>query len=146
MRVPLAAALGALLALAGCEDVRRFAGNWAGPVSADPALRQGFGPDAVLRLSIAQVTRTALEASVDVPGAGLLRFEPLRPAAHDALGDLRLDGEPLRTFLGFARPPGAEPYLVVISLFPEDRIAARVIRGPDEVYGVFSLERAAGPR
>jgi hypothetical protein len=71
-----------------------------------------------------------------------VRFEPIRHASDDALGDLRLDGEPLRTFLGFLRPPTGQPYLAVVSLFAEDRIDVRLIRGPDEAYGVFSLRRA----
>jgi hypothetical protein len=34
----------------------------------------------------------------------------------------------------------------VVSLYPEDRLDVRLVRGPDEVYGVFSLrrERPAG--
>ena len=57
------------------------------------------------------------------------------------MGDLRLDGEPLRSFLGFVRPAFGEPYLTVISLFAEERVDVRLIRGPEEAYGVFHLTR-----
>jgi hypothetical protein len=146
VRVPLgrgAALVLALFGAAGCEDIRRFEGAWAGPVSADPAHQQGFGAQAFLRAHVASVSRTAIEMSIDLPGQGTpTRFEPIRHAADDVLGDLRLEGEPLRTFLGFLRPPATDAYLAVISLFADERIDVRVIRGPDELYGVFSLRRA----
>jgi hypothetical protein len=128
---------------AGCEDIRHFEGVWVGSVSADPAHQQGFGDAAFLRATVISVDRIAVRMTVDLPGQGApLPFEPIRHAADDALGDLRLEGEPLRTFLGYVRPPAEVPYLVVVSLFAEDRIDVRVIRGPDETYGVFTLHRA----
>ncbi len=141
MRVPL---LVILLALsAGCQDLREYAGDWVGPVSADPHLRQGFDPSAVVRTKIALATRERLDATLEVPGTSdPIPFEAIRGAQADALGEMRLDGEPLRSYVGFLRPGGIDPYLAVISLFPEERIVARVIRGPDELYGVFALRRA----
>ena len=145
MRVSLGLIL--LLLAGGCEDIRRFEGVWVGPVSADPAHQQGFGDTAFLRATVGPVSRTSIDLTVDLPqGTAPLRFEAIRHAADDALGDLRLEGEPLRTFLGFLRPPGAQPYLTVVSLFAEDRIDVRIIRGPDEAYGVFTLRRARSNR
>jgi hypothetical protein len=142
----LATALALVLA-AGCEDIRRFEGVWVGPVSADPAHQQGFGAAAFLRATVGPVSRTSIELSMELPQAGAsVPFEPIRHASDDALGDLRLDGEPLRTFLGFLRPAGVQPYLAVVSLFAEERIDVRLIRGPDEAYGVFSLRRARSAR
>jgi hypothetical protein len=141
VRVPLVVAF--LLLGAGCEDIRRFEGVWTGPVSGDPAHQTGFGSEAFLRATVGPVSRTSIDLSMELPQAGsAVRFEPIRHASDDALGDLRLDGEPLRTFLGFLRPPTGQPYLAVVSLFAEDRIDVRLIRGPDEAYGVFSLRRA----
>ena len=141
MRVPLVAI--AAFLLGGCEDIRRFEGVWVGPVSADPAHQQGFGGSAFLRATVGPVSRTAIDLSIELPQAGTsVRFEPIRHASDDVLGDLRLDGEPLRTFLGFLRPADGSSYLAVVSLFAEDRIDVRLIRGPDEAYGVFSLRRA----
>jgi hypothetical protein len=141
VRIPLAAAL--LLLVAGCEDIRRFEGTWVGPVSADPAHQVGFDGAAFLRATVGPVSRTSIDLSMELPqGGAAVRFEPIRQASSDALGDLRLEGEPLRTFLGFLRPPSVQAYLAVVSLFAEDRIDVRLIRGPEEAYGVFSLRRA----
>jgi hypothetical protein len=141
MRVSLAFA--ALLLAAGCEDIRQFQGTWTGTVAADPTLRQGFAADAPLRATIVAVSRTTLQMTVVLPdNPDPTAFEPIRRAAADALGDLRLEGEPLRTFLGYLRSPGAEPLLTVVSLFSEERVDVRLIRGPDDVYGLFALKRA----
>lgn len=143
MRVPLGVLLLALALASGCEDIRRFNGSWAGEISPDPVHQLGFGPTAILRANLTAVSRTGVEMTIDLPErGGALPFEPIRRAAGDALGELRLDGEPLRTYLGYVRVPGQESYLAVVSLFPEDRIDVRIIRGPDETYAIFSLRRA----
>jgi hypothetical protein len=136
-----------LLVLGGCEDIRRFEGVWVGPVSADPAHQQGFGQTAFLRANVGPVTRTTIDLTIDLPETNApVRFEPIQHATDDALGDLRLDGEPLRTFLGFLRPPTGDPYLTVVSLFAEDHIDVRIIRGANDTYGVFTLRRARSNR
>jgi hypothetical protein len=135
-----------LVLAAGCEDIRRFEGLWAGPVSADPAHQQGFAAGTFLRANVGTISRTAIDLTVDLPGQPGVRFEPIRHAADDALGDLRLEGEPLRTFLGYLQPTTGLPYLTVVSLFAEDRIDLRLIRGPNESYGVFSLKRVRDAR
>jgi hypothetical protein len=150
VRVSLGAAAALVLAIAGCEDIRRFEGVWVGPVSADPAHQQGFTSGAFLRATVGSVSRTQIQLTVDVPQQpGPLTFEPIRHAADDVLGELRLEGDPLRTFLGFLRPADGVPYLTVVSLFAEDRIDVRIIRadprvvgGPEDTYGVFSLRRS----
>jgi hypothetical protein len=146
VRVPVAAALAlavlTALVAAGCEDIRRFEGDWAGEVSADPAHRQGFPPGGVLRVTVLGASRRDIRATVQLPATEApLPYQPIRHAADDVLADLRLEGEPLRTFLGYLRPPTGEPYLAVISLYSEDRIDVRIIRGPEEIYGVFALRR-----
>jgi hypothetical protein len=141
VRVPLAAAL-LLLLTAGCEDIRRFEGSWAGAVSGDPAHRTGFEAEAPMHATVTAVSRRGITMTVDLPGQPpALPFQPIGHAADDVLADLRIEGEPLRTFLGFVRPPTGEPYLAVVSIFAEDHIDVRIIRGPDEIYGVFSLRR-----
>jgi hypothetical protein len=128
--------------VAGCEDLRQFSGTWVGGVSPDPVHQHGFGPEATVRATVANVTRSHLEMTLEVPGRpGAFRFESIRRAAQDALADLRLPAEPLRTYLGFVSPPGEPPFLAVVSLFAEDRIDVRLIRGSDEAYGVFTLCR-----
>lgn len=135
----------------GCEDIRRFSGRWQGPVSSDPNHAIGFQAGDVATVDVETVTRVAVQLTVALPRlAGPMTFEPIRHAADDALGQMRLEGEPLRSFLGYLQPPDAgpgeprpEPYLAVVSLFAEDRIDLRVIRRPDETYGVFELYRFA---
>lgn len=145
-RAALAVALAAGGAT-GCEDIRRFDGAWVGPIAADPTYQQGFSSGALARANVTEVSREQLRMTVALPERGgavpvELPFVPIRRASGDALGDLRLEGEPLRTYLGFLEPPGAQPYLTVVSMFPDDRIVLRVIRGGDETYGLFSLRRA----
>jgi hypothetical protein len=142
VRVPLGLVLAGALLTAGCEDIRRFEGDWQGSVSADPAHQQGFGAGAPLHATVSAVSRRGISMTIQLPNQTALPFEPIRHASDDALGELRLDGEPLRTFLGYLRPAGDQPYLTVVSLFAEDRIDVRLIRGPDEAYGVFSLRRS----
>jgi hypothetical protein len=142
VRISLSRLIPIVALLLGCEDIRRLEGEWSGPVSADPAHRQGFSTDTVMRATVTTVSRRAIEMTIDLPPQGPLPFQPIRHAADDVLGDVRLDGEPLRTFLGYLRPATGEPFLAVVSLFSEDRIDVRVIRGPDEAYGVFALRRA----
>jgi hypothetical protein len=141
-RVLLALALG-VGALAGCEDLRHFSGTWAGDVSGDPHHQVGFAPGAQLRATIGAATRAELDLALELPGsAGALRFEPIRHAGDDVLGDARLAGEPLRTYFGFVTPAAEAPLLAVVSLFAEDRVEVRLIRGANEIYGVFYLTRA----
>jgi hypothetical protein len=138
VRIPLVVLL---LVAAGCEDIRRFEGEWTGPVSADARHRQGIAEGTMMRAQVATVSRRDIDVTVDWSGDGPLPFQPILHAADDALGELRLEGEPLRTYLGYLTPPSGAPYLAAVSIFSEDRIDVRVIRGPDETYGVFSLRR-----
>jgi hypothetical protein len=140
VRVPLGLLLLAL-AVAGCEDIRRFEGDWTGPVSADPQHREGIDAGAVMHARVTSVSRRDIALTVAWGGDGELAFQPILHAADDALGELRIDGEPLRTYLGYLTPPSGAPYLAAVSVFSEDRIDVRIIRGPDETYGVFSLRR-----
>jgi hypothetical protein len=143
--LPLLAA--ALLTVTGCEDLRQFAGSWAGEVSRDPQHQHGFGAGAVLSARVATATRYGIDMTVTLPGqTGAVRFEPIRHAADDVLADVRLAGEPLRTFFGFVSPPDQAPYLAVVSLYAEERLEIRLIRGPNEAYGVFALGRPMPPQ
>lgn len=137
-----AAIVGAAVAFPACDSLASFTGVWQGPVSQDPNLRQGFAAPDALTLNITALNDGALDMTVNVPGQMQgLRFEPVRRASADALGSLSLPGDPLRSYLGYVQPPGQAPLLMVVSLFPPDHVEARVIRGPDEIYGVFRLSK-----
>lgn len=136
------------LALPACEDLRAFEGHWRGAIVRDPELARGFAPGAAVAATIQHASRTRLamtlhlpaEASPGLPG-GELTFEEIRGATADALGEMHLPGDPLRTVLGYVRPVGQEAILVFVSLLPDERLALRLIRGPDELYGLFELRR-----
>jgi hypothetical protein len=133
----------ALVALTGCEDLRQFAGTWAGDVSQDPQHHQGFVLGDKLHATVGSAHRADLDLALELPGrSGALRFEPIHHAADDVLGDARLPGEPLRTYFGFVTPTAEAPFLTVVSLYAEDRVEVRLIRGANESYGVFYLARA----
>ena len=38
-------------------------------------------------------------------------------------------------------PVDQAPFLTIVSLYAEDRLEVRLIRGPNEAYGVFALSR-----
>jgi hypothetical protein len=139
----LAVPLGLLaLFLPACDSLSSFSGDWEGPVSADPNLQQGFTPQAQLGLTIATLDNGSLDMSVRLPGTQeKLRFEAIRRASADSVGSLSLPGDPLRSYLGYVRPAGQEPLLMLVSLFPPNHVETRIIRGPDEVYGVFRLRK-----
>lgn len=142
LRMLLALYLLSLTCLAlACESAHDFEGVWRGPISADPHLQQGFGPSAQLTLTVIRADSDP-DISAQVPGHDQpLRFEPIRRASADALGAMSLPGDSLRSYVGYLRPVEQEPYLMVVTLYSQSRIEARVIRGPDEAYGVFRLAK-----
>ena len=127
---------------AGCEDLRQFSGQWSGRISPDPNHQHGFDPMARLDADVGSVSRYGIDLTLTLPGAtDPSRFELIRYAAQDVLADLRLPGDPLRTYLGFIRATGQDALLAVVSLYAEGRIEVRLIRGAQATYGVFLLER-----
>jgi hypothetical protein len=140
-RAPLLG-LAMLAALAGCDDLRQFSGDWRGTLSADPNHQHGFLPGGTMAATVGTVSRYTIELQVMLPGRTTpAPFIPIRHAVDDVLGDVRLPGDPLRTYFGFLTPPAGEPFLTVVSLYSEDRIEVRLIRGPEETYAVFYLTR-----
>jgi hypothetical protein len=126
-----------------CQDLRDFAGTWHGPVVADPALALGFAPGAALTVEVTSATRESIDLQLTLPGNRPARFVPIKRAAADALADVQMPGEPLRTFFGFTQEadPALPGYLTVVSLYSDSRMELRLIRGADEAYGVFTLRR-----
>lgn len=119
-----------------------FVGVWQGPISPDPQLQQGFGSQASLALTVTALEGGEAQMIAQVPGIEApLRYEAIRRAPADALGAMSLPGDSLRSYMGYLRPPGQEPYLIVVTLFSQSRIEARLIRGPDDAYGVFRLQK-----
>jgi hypothetical protein len=131
---------------ASCVDLRDFEGTWSGSIVAEEAVRQGFAPDVrATALSLADVDLRGMTADLTTSDGkfGQSRLQLVRRAESDALATLRFDGSPLRTFLMFS-PLSSEsagsPAWFFISLFGDDRVELRVIRGND-LFGVFDLRR-----
>jgi len=137
------------LLLGGCVDLRSFAGSWSGGVVVEEPVRQGFGADTqVSPLALDNLDlRTATAVLTTSDGAfkqtHLTRVTKL---ANDALASLTFDGSPLRSYVFFAplaSDPTGAPALLLISLFSDDHVELRVLRGND-LYGLFLLHRAEG--
>lgn len=139
-------ALAAGAGSAACVDIREYEAKWRGAIVPETAVRQGFTTD---------VTVDPLElTNVDLQGltARLTTSDDKFKAADltsvvkfsaDTLASLDFDGNPLRSYLLYARlssEPTGCPAQMVISLFSDDHVELRVIRGND-LFGVFSLQR-----
>lgn len=141
--------LGALAA-PGCVDVRDFAGRWTGGVVAEPEVRQGFTEETrVDPLELDNVDLQGITATLTTSD-GKFASTPLsevRKFSSDALASMTFDGNPLRSFLLFGALEQEDPgcsALVVVSLFGDDHVELRVLRGND-LFGVFRLERSDEP-
>lgn len=130
----------------GCTDLRAYTGRWEGPVVSESAVRQGFADTTrVVPLLLEDVSLNSVRATLTTSDgrftdATLTRF--LR-ASSDELASMTFESDPLRSYLLFGpltSEPTAAPALFVLSLFPDDRVQLRVLRGND-LYGIFHLER-----
>ncbi len=133
------------LALAACNDLRDFRGDWAGArVGDNPALRVGVEGGATAHLVLTRVDRHGLAGTLDVDGvvAGAA-LASLPGAEADALAGLSFDGAPLRVYLGFvATTDGGGDALAMVALYDADRVEVRVLRGGARpIYGIFGLAR-----
>ena len=135
------------LVASACVDLREFSGTWHGGIIEEDSVRQGFARDVraapleLTNVSLSSLTGTLTTSDGKFSESPLVR---ITRAASDTLASLTFDGDPLRSYLLFSRlssePTGA-PALVVLSLFADDDIELRVIRGND-LYGVFHLRRS----
>jgi hypothetical protein len=140
----LAASVGA----AGCVDVRDFSGTWSGGVLGEDAVRQGFAKEvAADPLVLSDVDLHALDAVLTTSDGKFAstRLQRVQKFSSDVLASLSFDGDPIRSYLLFGRlaseSTGA-PAMVFVSLFGDEHVEVRVIRGND-LFGVFHLRRRA---
>lgn len=133
-----------LLALAACNDLREFQGEWRGSRIGDaPALRVGVEDAAGCSLTIDAVDKYGLRGRLTVDA--LVTDAPIvsaEGAEADALSSMTFAGAPMRVYLAFAdAPTGA--LTVLVALYKNRRIEVRVLRGgPAPVYGIFALEES----
>jgi len=146
--VPVVALLGVLTGMLGCEDLRNFHGTWAGDRVGDDAVRQGFDTAVSATLEIDDVDLQTLAGRLSTNDDRFARavITPVRGVEADVLSTMTFDGAPARVFVSFAdSTDGGGSALVIISLYSDDRIELRVLRGgPAPLYGIFSLRHTDG--
>lgn len=139
-------AAGLCMGAIGCIDVRDYGGEWLGTVASDPAVRQGFAEGArVEPLVLEDVDLEGITATLTTTDGkfGRTRLSRVVKFSNDPMASMTFDGDPLRSYLLFARltsEPSAPPAMMVVSLFTDDRVELRVLRGND-LFGVFHLSR-----
>lgn len=139
--IPALAALAALAA--GCTDLRDFRGSWQGPrVGEAPVLRVGALGSEVAQLSISSLDRHGLHGRLIIDGAVDSALASLPGAEADVLAGMTFDGAPLRVYLSFAELAEGDAAMTVISLYEDDRVDLRMLRGgAAPLYAIFALER-----
>jgi hypothetical protein len=133
-----------LLTLLACNDLRDFRGSWTGGRVGDaPVLRVGAGD--VCTLAIDGIDAHGLTARISIenllPETQLVSLEG---AEADVLGNLTFAGNPLRVYLGFVPVPdlGGDAF-VVISLYDDNRVQVRVLRGGVQpIYAIYALSQS----
>jgi hypothetical protein len=135
-----------VLLLQGCLDLRNFAGEWSGAIVAEEALLAGFKNDTVADpLVLSDVRYSELSATLTTSDGRFAktRLETVTRYSADAFSTLVFDGNPARTYMLFGRlaseSTGCQA-LALITLFGDDHVELRVIRG-NELFGLFYLKR-----
>lgn len=134
-----------VMTLCACNDLRDFRATWQGPRVGDaPVLRVGAGDQATL-----------LVDDIDAHGIhGKLTVDGLMPETDvlsipgteaDALATMTFAGSPLRVYLAFvAVPDSGGDAMLMLALFDDSRIEARLLRGGTKpLYAIFALTIAA---
>jgi len=130
---------------AGCNDLRDFRGEWQGARVGDAApLRVGVAATATATLDIATIDLAGLTGTLSVDG--LVTAQPVEPvpgAEADVLAGITYDSGPLRVYLGFVPvDDGAGDATVVVSVYDDDRVEVRLLRGGTaKIYAIFALRR-----
>jgi hypothetical protein len=132
------------VALAACNDVRDFAGDWSGSrAGTSPAVRVGEGLTATL--TIDTVDKHGLRGHLRVvhmdEAAPLIDtdFQSLEAAEADALATMTFAGAPLRVYLAFL-PAADGEVLAMIALYDSRRVEVRLLRGsPSPIYAIYAL-------
>jgi hypothetical protein len=131
--------------LPACNDLRDFRGPWQGPRVGDaPPLRVGVTDAARATLEIASVDLRGLAGTLSVDGlVTAAAVEPVAGAEADVLSGMSFGGSPLRVYLGFvAIDDLGGDATAVISLYDDDRVEVRLLRGGSTpIYAIFALER-----
>ncbi len=129
------------LALAACNDLRDFQGEWTGSrIGEAPPLKVGIAGDAHARLTIDYITKHGLSGSLSIDGiVSDGDVESLEGAEADALATMTFGGAPMRVYMAFVDAPDGE-ILVMIALYDSRRVEVRALRGgATPLYAIFAL-------
>lgn len=135
------AALCLLVALAACNDLRGFQGEWTGSrVGDSPPLKVGIADDAHAQLTIDSVDKHGLAGRLSIDGiVSDAEVKSLEGAEADALATMSFSGAPMRIYLAFVDAPDGE-VMVLIALYDSRRVEVRALRGgTTPLYAIFAL-------
>ena len=138
-----------LTGLVGCTDVRDYTGTWQGSIVTNQYLRRGLKSGTQAQLVIEHIDRSTLTGFFTlIPSSGSstagftdATLIPDVEAGNDVLGDLEFDGDPLSTYIFYARPddPGEDHAMLILSAHSGDELQLRILR--HDLYGYFRLRR-----
>ena len=129
-----------------CNDLRDFAGPWAGNRVGDaPSLRIGDGTAA--QLVIDNIDKHGLRGQLSVTGAPIdaAAIVSIEGAEADALATMTFSGAPMRVYMAFVpATDGAGDVLAIIALYDSRRIELRLLRGaPSPIYAIYALTESS---
>ena len=133
--------------LAGCNDLRDFAGSWSGErIGSSAATKVGVADDASATMVIEDIDTHGLRGQLEIangPGT-LISNAPLvsLPGAEaDALATMSFAGSPMRVYMAFVPiDDGIGDAMAMIGLYDSRRIDLRILRGGTApIYAIFAL-------
>jgi hypothetical protein len=133
------------LALAACNDLRDFQGEWTGSRIGDAApLKVGIADDAHARLTIDSIDKHGIAGRLSIDG--IVTDEPfvsIEGAEADALATMTFGGAPMRVYMAFVDAADGE-IVVMVALFDSRRVEVRALRGGlVPLYAIFALSEAS---
>ena len=146
--------------LCACDDLSGFSTSeneiYSGEVLDADIVRRGFEPGTMMEMTFDVALVHGDEEHVGPgtittipPGGAEPMFEevellPITSIVHDQLSGLDFPTGRLKNYLFYAAPSGAYTghlALVVVSLLSDGDVEVRIILGPEDLYGVFTLEK-----
>jgi hypothetical protein len=138
-----------LVLVAGCNDLRDFAGEWRGNrIGTSAATKVGIADDASAALVIDDVDTHGLHGQLQISGSGGAQISnaplvSLPGAEADALATMTFAGSPMRVYVAFVPiDDGVGDALAMVGLYDARRIDLRVLRGGSApIYAIFALSQ-----
>jgi hypothetical protein len=136
-----------LVLLAGCNDLRDFAGRWSGDrIGTSAATKVGIADDASAALEIDDIDTHGLHGQLAIsngvfPLISNAPFVSLPGAEADALATMSFAGSPMRVYMAFVPiDDGIGDAMAMIGLYDSRRIDLRILRGgTSPIYAIFEL-------